>query len=83
MNREIVEKNILIAERVPPGDKWNLRGSEEIYDSLTKTLNAWYVKNKEKVEFRLAPLDGKLYIIKQEEIIPAPPETFDIYGENY
>lgn len=73
----------LIANRVPPGDRWTLVGQKEVYDSITKALNAWYLENKEKAEFRLAPLDGKLYVIRQEEVAPPKPETFDIYGESY
>ena len=83
MSKNTVETNILIAERVPPGDRWELCNSKEVYDSLTKALNAWYIQTKEKAEFRLSPLDGKLYVIRQERVLPTPPETFDIYGETY
>lgn len=80
MIEEITE---LIAERVPPGDRWTLIGDKEVYDSITKALNAWYLKTREKAEFRLAPLQGKLYVIRQQEVAPPEPESFDIYGENY
>lgn len=80
MIEEITE---LIAERVPPGDRWTLIGDKEVHDSITKALNAWYLKTKEKAEFRLAPLQGKLYVIRQQEVAPPEPESFDIYGENY
>ena len=73
----------LIATRVPPGDKWKLVGDKEVHESLTKALNAWYLKTKEKAEFRLAPLDSKIYVIRTQEVAPPEPETFDIYGENY
>jgi hypothetical protein len=83
MSKSTVETNTLIAERVPPGDRWELCNSKEVYDSLTKVLNAWYIQTREKTEFRLSPLDGKLYVIRQEEVPFPPPETFDIYGETY
>ena len=54
------EKNIEIATRVPPGDKWNVEG-EGIYNSLTEALNAYYVTCVTKPQaFRLEPLKGKL-----------------------
>ncbi len=42
MDTQQVEKNIQIAERVPPGDRWKLLNGEKVYDSLTEVLNAWY-----------------------------------------
>lgn len=70
----------LIAERVPPGDRWRLVGDQTVHPSLTEALNAWFVKTKEKAEFRLAPLDSKLYVIRTEEKAPEI-KTFDLYGE--
>ena len=40
------------------------------------------MKTKEKAEFKLAPLDSKLYVIRTEEYEPEI-KTFDIYGESY
>ena len=75
------EKLELIATRVPPGDRWQLTdGSSTIYENLTEALNAWFVKHKQKVELRLAPLDSKLYAIKTVEVTPEI-KTFDLYGE--
>ena len=79
-----VEKNIKIADRVPPGDKWQVMGVKEIQPSLTDALNAYYVAATVKpLAFRLEPLKGNLYIITTEdvEIIPEPPKQFDLYGE--
>ena len=79
-----VEKNIKIADRVPPGDKWQVMGVKEIQPSLTDALNAYYVAATVKPQaFRLEPLKGNLYIITTEdvEIIPEPPKQFDLYGE--
>lgn len=79
------EVNELIATRVPPGDRWNLLGDSRkvIYNSLTETLEAYFMENKQKYEYRLAPMDSKLYVIKnvEEEIIPEPPRSFNIYGD--
>ena len=40
MNKEIIEEIELIAERVPPGDKWELViDRENVIDGLVQTLN--------------------------------------------
>jgi len=80
---EQVEFNELIAERVPPGDKWLLVGdsTKTIYNSLTEVLEAWFEKNQEKAEFRLAPLDSKVYVIRTESKTPEPPKRYNIYGD--
>ena len=79
----IEEKNILIAKRVPPGDRWQLVDDPEgiIHESLTDTLEAFFAKVNKPYEFRLAPLKNSLYIITTEEVIPPPPKKFNIYGE--
>ena len=78
METQVVEYNELIATRVPPGDSWTLVGdkSKVIHKSLTDALEAWFEKNQEKAEFRLAPLDSKLYVIRnqEKEIQPEPPQ---------
>jgi hypothetical protein len=78
------EKNILIAKRVPPGDKWILNDDENqtVHLSLTETLEAYYQKVNKPYEFRLAPLKGELYIITTEEVAPPPPKKFNIYGDH-
>ena len=51
-----VEKNIKIADRVPPGDRWQVTGVKEIQPSLTDALNAYYVSSTVKPQaFRLEP----------------------------
>jgi len=83
--KEIVEVNKLIAERVPPGDKWELViDRDNVIDGLVKTLNNYVKKTKYKGHYRLEPLNGKLFaIIKNEIEIEEPePETFDLYGEH-
>lgn len=85
MQVEKVEYNELIATRVPPGDQWVLVGdkSKVIHKSLTDALEAWFERNQEKAEFRLAPLDSKLYVIRsqEKEIQPEPVKRFNIYGD--
>ena len=47
MATKIEESNILIARRVPPGDKWRLIANEPdgpIHKSLTDTSEAYMVK---------------------------------------
>ena len=85
MKTEQVEYNELIATRVPPGDQWVLVNdkSKVIHKSLTDALEAWFEANQEKAEFRLAPLDSKIYVIrsKVKEIQPEPVKRFNIYGD--
>ena len=85
MQIEIEEYNELIATRVPPGDQWVLVEDKNkvIHKSLTDALEAWFEVNQEKVEFRLAPLDSKLYVIRSEEkeIQPEPAKRYNIYGD--
>jgi len=79
-----VEKNIKIADRIPPGDKWQVVGVKEIQPSLTDALNAYYETATVKPQaFRLEPMKGSLYIITTEdvEIIPEPPKKYNLYGE--
>ena len=83
MKKEIKEYLEVIATRVPPGDRWTLVGDKIVYNSITEALEAWFAKTGEKAEFRLAPLQGKLYVIRTEEIEikPEAPKKFSIYGD--
>ena len=81
---EIEEVKELIAERVPPGDKWELtidRGTT--IDGLVQTLTQYMRKTKFKGHYRLEPLNGKLYALKEQQVeLPEPePEVWDLYGE--
>ena len=83
---EIKENNVLIARRVPPGDKWRLVANEPngpVHKTLTDTLEAYMVKTGFKGNYRLEPLQSSLYAINAEEVvIEAPKEKlFSIYGE--
>ena len=83
MSIETQEHNELIAIRIPPGDSWSLVGDESktIYSSLTSVLEAWFDKNQEKAEFRLAPLDSKVYVIRTENKKLELPKRYNIYGD--
>ena len=85
MEKETVEILELIAIRVPPSDRWKLvdDNTQTIHKSLTDALEAWFEKNQIKAEFRLSPLDSKLYVIRNEEkeIQPEPVKRFNIYGD--
>ena len=85
METKVIEHNKLIATRVPPGDKWTLVDDKKkiIHESLTDALEAYFQKTGQKCEFRLAPLDSKLYAIHthEEEIIPDAPKTYGMYGD--
>ena len=85
METEQIEVNQLIARRVPPGDNWILTADETdtVLHSLTDALESWFGMSGEKVEFRLAPLDSKLYAIRyeQKQIEQPIPKKFNLYGE--
>ena len=83
---EIEETIILIARRVPPGDKWRLVANEPdgpLHKSLTDTLEAYMTRTGFKGEYRLAPLKSELYAINAEEILVTiePIKKYSIYGE--
>jgi len=83
--KEVKERNIHIANRVPPGDQWTLLEDSRkiVHKSITDALEAYFQSARHKGEFRLNPIEGKLYAIKtfEEEVKIEPPKTFNIYGE--
>jgi len=85
MPKKITENLEIIAVRIPPGDRWKLVNDTRkiIHNTLTEALEAYFLETKFKGEYRLAPLDSKLYAIKtiEEEIVPEPPKSFNIYGD--
>ncbi len=87
METKVIEHNELIANRIAPGDNWILVDDSKkiIHKSITDTLEAYLVKTGFKGEYRLAPLDSKLYAIKtsEEEIKPEPIKRYNIYGDEY
>mgnify|MGYP003624650676 FL=1 len=87
MKTKVIERNEVIATRVPPGDRWSLveDSKKVIHKSLTDTLEAYLMSTNFKGEYRLAPLDGKLYAIKttEEEVKPEQVKTYNIYGDEH
>ena len=85
MKTKVVERNEVIATRVPPGDRWALVEDSKkiIHKSLTDALEAYLTSTGFKGEYRLAPLDSKLYAIKtsEEEVKPQPVKKYNIYGD--
>lgn len=81
---KLVEENQLIAVRMPPGDNWELlidKGTT--IEGLVMALTQYMRKTGFKGHYRLEPLDGKLYAIKEHvEEVEKPEEfIFDLYGE--
>lgn len=86
MSTEVIKQEFteLIATRVPPGDNWELTIDQGVVvEGLVPTLTAYLRKTKFKGAYRLDPLAGKLYAIREQEITVTPPEPekFDLYGE--
>jgi hypothetical protein len=85
MIKELIEDKELIAERIPPGDNWELViDRDNVIEGLVQTLTQYMRKTKFKGHYRLEPLNGKLYAIvaKEVEIEEPEPETWDLYGEH-
>ena len=87
MKTKVIERNELIATRIPPGDRWTLveDSKKVIHKSLTDALEAYLGATNFKGEYRLDPLGSKLYAIKtsEEEIRPEPIKKYNIYGDEY
>ena len=74
------EHNELIATRIAgKGDSWVLIGDETEHSSLTNALEAYFQLTQDKCDFRLSPLNSKLYAIKQGNT--EPPKRFNMYGD--
>ncbi len=84
METQIIESNQLIAQRVPPGDRWEVDGVKEIQKSLTNALESWFQIAKVKPSaFRLDLAKGKLFAILPDEVEIVEPEPikYSIYGD--
>ena len=83
--KKITEHNELIATRVPPGDRWTLVSDARkvIYSNITDALEAYFNYCQFKGEYRLAPLESKLFAIKtvEEEVKPDPLKRLNLYGD--
>jgi hypothetical protein len=85
METKVHEVKELIAERIPPGDNWELViDRDNVIEGLVQALTQYMRKTKFKGHYRLEPLNGKLYALVEEvEILEEPEEEiWDIYGEN-
>ena len=81
---EIQEKLIEIAQRVPPGDRWQVSNVNAVQNGLTDALEAYYqVATLKPKAFRLDLAQGKLYVIISNEVeIKEPePKKYSIYGD--
>ena len=81
---EIQEKLIEIAQRVPPGDRWQVSNVNAVQNGLTDALEAYYqVATLKPKAFRLDLAQGKLYAIVNNEVeIKEPePKKYSIYGD--
>ena len=86
MKTEVIEKNILIANRIVPGDRWRLvmdGPNGTIYPSLTEVLDAYFQESGNRCDFKLSPLDSKLYAIfsEEQEVVIPEPKKYSIYGD--
>ena len=80
----MIEENLeLIAKRVPPGDNWTLVDDidKNVIEGLVNALTAYLRKTKFKGDYRLSPLDGELYAIREVKSPEPEPEVWDLYGE--
>lgn len=79
---KVYEFNELIATRTPPGDTWELEIEKGVkVEGLVKVLTSYMRKTEFIGHYRLEPLNGKLYAIKEEYTEPPEPEKFNLYGE--
>jgi len=76
------ENRTLIANRIPPGDRWSLVGEEKIYSSITEVLNAYFEKVTVKpLAYRLEPLNNKIYALQTSTGPDPEPKKYSIYGD--
>ena len=71
----------LVANRVPPGDKWTLTedDSDIVYGSLTDCLNQIFMVHK-ATQFYIDAKKGEVYIEDGVEK-PQPVKKYSLYGE--
>ncbi len=69
-----------IGKRVPPGDRWEIEETSEIFSSLTDVLNYIYLKFK-VTQFTMDAASGTIEIDDGTEAPPEPPKAWDLYGE--
>ena len=71
---------MVVAKRVPPGDRWSLVDKEnEVFESITDALNKIYLRYKTTL-FEIDAGEGTISIDDGIPIVE-PIKTFDLYGE--
>jgi hypothetical protein len=87
---EVKEIPYLIAYRTPPGDNWqicdvnrNPAPETQVINGLVETLSTYMRRTGFKGSYKLDPLGGKLYILKEEkvEVKSAQIDYSDFYGD--
>ena len=71
----------LVAQRVPPGDRWVLVEEENdvVYGTLTDCLNQIFIVHK-ATQFSIDAKKGEVYIEDGVDK-PQPIKKFSLYGE--
>mgnify|MGYP006165972037 FL=1 len=71
----------LVAQRVPPGDRWVLLGEENdvVYGTLTDCLNQIFIIHQ-ATQFFIDAKKGDVYIEDGVEK-PQPVKNYSLYGE--
>ena len=81
-----MKEPVLIAERVPPGDRWSLLDEDVVIVGLTETLEAWVRKHNligVQLDYLLSTYEGKLYVLQELFETKQEPEIkkYSIYGD--
>ena len=75
----------LVAQRIPPGDRWTDDDSEKIFPTLTEGLEHAFQKTG-LTTFQIDAQAGLVYTVESVEVNappPPPPKKFSLYGEDY
>lgn len=87
---ELKEIPYQIAYRVPPGDNWQINDvngkpapDTPVINGLVEVLSTYMRRTGFKGSYKLDPLGGKLYILKEEKVNVNPPvsDYSDFYGD--
>tara|TARA_Y100000114_G_C11753562_1_gene325708 strand:- start:420 stop:650 length:231 start_codon:yes stop_codon:yes gene_type:complete len=72
--------NIICGKRKPPGDRWEIKDSDGVFESLTDALNQVYLKFG-VTNFNVDAKEGTIQIDDGVEEPAPPPKIWDLYGE--
>ena len=76
----------VIANRVPPGDRWNLVGdnSDDVKDTSNGCIRShYYIKTGYTGDFYFSPREGKIFKVGFEEAPAPPPKRYSIYENDF